>query len=160
MRGMTRFVRLSILAALVECALMLGAAQAASAQSGPTRVQQDPSVLTACSVSNATAAINNQVTVTITPPSGQYVYICGIDVASSQNATSTVNTNLQYTSTNLGGWSWKYSLAATVNIAITQAFYFNNPVKSAAAGTAVTVVSPGATANTAFNINVYYYFAP
>jgi hypothetical protein len=131
-----------------------------SSMSAQTLVQQTPTVLTACTPINATAAVNNQVTLTLTPPSGQYVYLCGWDVVSSQNATATANTNVSYTSTNLGGWAWKYSMAATANLAISQPFYFNFPVKSAAPGTAVTLISPSALAQTSFSINAYYYFAP
>lgn len=125
-----------------------------------TLVQQSATALNACSTLNATAAVNNQVTLTLTPPSGQYVYLCGLDVTVSQNGTATANTNVSFTSTNLGGWAWKYSLPATINLALVQPFYFSIPVKAAAAGTAVTIVSPSATAQTAFSINGYYYFAP
>lgn len=125
-----------------------------------TLVQQSATALNACSTANSTAAVNNQVTLTITPPSGQFVYLCGLDITVSQNGTATANTNASFTSTNLGGWAWKYSLAATANLALVQPFYFSIPVKGAAAGVAVTVVSPTALAQTAFSINGYYYFAP
>lgn len=147
---------------LLLVSLCLAAAPLA-AQS-PTLVQQSPTMLNACTAFNGTAAVNVQVTVTLTPPAGQYVYVCGIDVASSQNATSTANTNATYTSTNLGPsgntWGWKYSLAATANLAISQSFYFTQPLKSTQPGIAVTIVSPAALAQTAFSINAYYYFAP
>lgn len=134
----------------------------ASAQQGvPGQlVQQSPTDLGACTAANATAAVNNQVTLTITPPNGMSVYICGIDVSVSQDGTATVNTNTQFTSTNIGGWKWTYSLAATANLSITQFFDFNHPIKSTTPGTAVTIVSPTAKADTAFNINAYYYIAP
>lgn len=130
----------------------------------PTLVQQSQTMLNACTAFNQTAAVNAQVTVTLTPPAGQYVYVCGIDVASSQNGTSTANTNSQYTSTNLGPsgntWGWKYSLAAAANTAISQSFYFTQPLKSTQPGVAVTIVSPTALAQTAFSINAYFYYAP
>jgi hypothetical protein len=130
----------------------------------PTVIQQSATMLHACTAQNATAAVNNQVTLTLTPPAGQYVYVCGIDVTSSQNGTSTANTNSQYTSTNLGPagntWGWKYSMAATANLAISQAFYFTQALRSTQPGVAVTIVSPAALAQTAFSINAYYYFAP
>ncbi len=126
----------------------------------PVPTQQQAQRADACTAMNATLAVNNQVTLTITPQSGQYVYLCGWDLTVSQDGTSTVNTNQSFTSTNLGGWAYKYSLAATANLTLTQPFYFNIPVKSAAAGTAVTIVSPTAKANTAFSINAYYYTAP
>lgn len=150
--------RLGLLGILVYC-LLLSGTPAHAQQNGASRVQQDATMLNACTPTNQTAAVNTQVTVTLTPPAGQSVYLCGIDVTASQNATSTANTNLTFTSTNLGGWLFKYSLAATVNIALSQSFYFSQPVKSVIPGTAVTVVSPAATAQTAFSINAYYYFA-
>lgn len=138
-------------------------ASIASAQQ-PTIIQQSATMLHACTAQNATAAVNVQVTLTLTPPAGQYVYLCGIDVSTSQNATSTANTNLTYTSTNLGPagstWLWKYSLAATANLAIAQAFYFTQALRSTSPGVALTIVSPAATAQTAFSINGYYYYAP
>jgi hypothetical protein len=123
-------------------------------------IQQSPTELRACTPAHADGAINNQQTVTITPPSGQSVYICGLDVSASQNATATANTNVKFTSTNIGGWAYTYSLAATANIMMAQAFNFSQPIKSVIPGTAVTIVSPAALANTAFSINVYYYQAP
>lgn len=126
----------------------------------PVVVQQSPVLLTACTTAHATAAVNTQATLTLTPPNGLYVYFCGWDVAISQNGTATANTNLSFTSTNLGGWAFKYSLPATANESRVQAFYFSFPVKSAQAGVAVTIVSPAAQVNTAFAINGYYYFAP
>lgn len=147
---------------LLACAFVLASGPAWA--QAPTLVQQSATMLHACTAQNATAAVNVQVTLTLTPPAGQYVYVCGIDVASSQNATSTANTNSQYTSTNLGPagstWAWKYSIAATANLAITQAFYFTQALRSTQPGVAVTIVSPAALAQTAFSINAYYYFAP
>lgn len=148
---MKKLTILAILATLIV-------STAAIAQ--PVPVDQAATRASACTAANATAAVNNAVTLTLTPPSGYYVYLCGFDIAISQDGTATVNTNQSFTSTNLGGWAWKYSLPATANTQLTQSFYFNNPVKSAAAGTAVTVVSPAAKANSAFSINGYYYFAP
>lgn len=145
-----------VAAALIVAAAIASPGHKAKAQ---TLVQQTASELRACTPINATAAVNNAVTLTLTPPSGWYVYLCGWDVASSQNGTATANTNVSYTSTNLGGWAWKYSIAATANLSITQAFNISL-VKSAAPGTAVTIVSPSALAQTAFSINAYYYFAP
>jgi hypothetical protein len=151
--------RFSLLGVIGLCLLLAGAPTQAQ-QNGASRVQQDATMLNACSPTNQTAAVNTQVTVTLTPPSGQSVYICGVDLTASQNGTATANTNSTFTSTNLGGWLWKYSIAATANLAISQAFYFSQPMKSVIPGTAVTIVSPAALAQTAFSINVYYYFAP
>lgn len=157
MKRFTRDYRLPIaLTILLFSALLGSVGRKALAQ---TLVQQSATALNACSAANATAAVNNQVTLTLTPPSGQFVYLCGLDFAASQNATSTANTNSVVTSTNLGGWAYKYSLAAVANTSLTQSFYFTNPVKAAASGTAVTIVSPAALAQCAFSINAYYYFS-
>jgi hypothetical protein len=123
-------------------------------------VQQSPTELRACVPTHNDLAVNNQVTLTITPPPGQSVYICGLDVTASQNGTATINTNSKFTSTNIGGWVFEYSLAATANTMMAQAFNFSQPLKSVIPGTAVTIVSPAAIANTAFSINAYYYTAP
>jgi hypothetical protein len=122
--------------------------------------QQAATRLDACSSQNAAGAVNAQITVTITPPNGMYVYVCGIDLLASQDATATVNTNLAFTSTNLGSWRYTYSMPATVNITQTYNSMWNSVVKSTAAGTATVITSPAATLHTAFSINVYYYIAP
>src|SRR4051812_2777664 len=112
---MKRFITIAVFALLAGVSLY--------AQQGVpgTIVQQSPTELRACSPTHSDAAINTQVTVTLTPPSGQSVYICGIDFTASQNATATANTNSQFTSTNLGGWKFTYSLAATANTMFGQA---------------------------------------
>ena len=127
-----------------------------------TAIQQVPTRLDACTPINATAAINNAVTLTITPPAGQFVYLCGWDLTVSNNGTgAVVATNLSFTSTNLSGWKVAYSMVGTAN---TTGFQyntaFNSPIKSSAAGTAVTIVSPAANAQAVYNVNAYYYFAP
>lgn len=145
-----------VLLALLLC---VGAAFAQAGVPG-TLVQQSPTELRACTPAHADGAVNSQQTVTLTPPAGQSVYVCGIDFSASQNGTATANTNSTFTSTNLGGWKFVYSLAATANTMFGQAMNFSQPLKSVIPGTVVTVVSPAALTNTAFSINVYYYYAP
>ena len=111
-----------------------------------------------CTTANARAAVNNAVTLTLTPPDGQHVYLCGWELTVSQNGTSTANTNLVFTSTNLGGWAYAYSLAATANLSLTHAVRLAWPVKSTTATTAVTFVSPAAQTNTAFSISAFYFY--
>ncbi len=106
---------------IIVCALVaLLAPIAASAQQGV----QNPSSSTlvaitaqpALTTQNATAAINNPVTLTITPPAGQFVYLCGLDLIVANDATgAVVATNLSFTSTNIGGWAYKYSMVGTAN---------------------------------------------
>jgi hypothetical protein len=128
-----------------------------------TIVQQSPTLLNACTPMNATAAVNTAVTLTITaPPSGQYIYICGIDLAVSFNASAAVaSTNVSFTSTNLGPagatWAWKTSWVGTANA---QPFTFQYPVRATSPGTAVTIVAPAIQTTTAYSITAYYYVAP
>ncbi len=147
---MKRFI-LAVIVALVSAS--------AFAQAIP--VQQQATRPDACSTVNATAAVNNTATVTLTPPNGQYVYVCGIDLTVSDDATGAVaQTNVSFTSTNLGGWAYKYSFANAANTTLSQVFVFNVPLKSAVAGTVVTLVSPAINLHAAYSINAYYYFAP
>jgi len=111
----------------------------------------------ACTPINKVGAANAQITLTIPAVAGQYIYVAGIDLTAAQNATATVATLSQFTSTNLGGWIYQFSLAATANAQVSEHFYFTTPLKAPIAGTAVTIVSPAAATNTAFNINACYY---
>jgi hypothetical protein len=144
--------------------VLLALCAAAVAQQGipGTLVQQSPTMLNACTVITKNGGINTAITTTITPPASQFVYICAIDLTLSNDATGTgVSTNLSWTSTNLGAWSYQFSQVGTANTTpIDKNFYFTFPVKSANAGTAVTLVSPAVNAHAAYNQNVYYYFAP
>jgi hypothetical protein len=130
-------------------------------QNGATRVQQDPTMLHACTATNSTGAVNATfTTITLTPPAGQSVYICGADIAVSFDATGgTASTNVAFTSTNLGGWQWKMSWVGTASTTITQPFYFSQPMKAVIPGTAVTFISATANLHAAYSANVYYYFA-
>lgn len=122
----------------------------------PVAISSTPATTTA----NNTAAINNPVTLTLTPPAGQFVYVCGLDLIVANDATGAVAaTNLSFTSTNLGGWAYKYSMVGTANTnGVDRSFAWTHCVKSAAATTAVTIVSPAANAHATYSINAYYYF--
>jgi hypothetical protein len=123
-------------------------------------VQQSATPLNGCSVSHQDAAINTTVTVTITPPSGQYVYICNWDyqVANDGTGTGPAQVNVKWTTTNMGGLAAEYSINLTANLQVVNTFNYYIPVKSAQAGVAVTFVSPAIAAHTAYSANVYYYF--
>ena len=133
---------------------------AAPSVSAQTLTNQSPTKPDACSTANAVNAVNTQTTLTLTPPNGQYVYLCGLDVIASEDATSTIQTQAKWTSTNIGGWSFTFSMPAPANLNTAQAFNWSIPVKASAAGTAVTIVSPAAAAHVAYSVNAYYYFAP
>lgn len=128
-----------------------------------TITQQSATDLRACSPKSATAAVNNAVTLTITPPNGMYVYLCGLDVTLANDGTGAVaSTNLSFTSTNLGGWAWKFSQSGTANTTLAQSFVVGAglAIKAAAPGVAVTIVSPVANLDATYSTTAYYYFAP
>lgn len=132
--------------------------------SAQTLIQQSPTMLSACNqIANAgaTIAVATAQTVTITPPAGQYVYLCGLDYSICQNATGAAISNATITTTGLpGNPKYQYSLVATVDACTTtQAYYFGLPLKSNAAGTAVTIVAASQTQASA-TINAYYFTAP
>ena len=114
---------------------------------------------------SATAAVNNQVTLTIpAPASGLYNYVCTLSYHASQDGTATAQTNAVTTSTNFNSFAIKYSLTATATINYDEKFVWGTPatgcVKSTTAGTATTFVSPANGANIAFTWNATYYQAP
>lgn len=117
-------------------------------------------------VLTATAAVNNQVTLTLPAPtaSGYYNYVCSLFYHASQDGTATAQTNAVTTSTNFNAFAIKYSLTATATINYHQDFNWGQPgsgcVKSAAPTTATTFVSPAAGANIAFTWGAAYYQAP
>lgn len=154
------------LGALLALALGLGIAQAQ--QAGVIAIQQTPSRLDACNalaLAGGTPTVNTQVTATLNVPAGQYAYICSISGTVCANATGgTALTNGNFTSTNLpSNPTWQISFAGTLNTCANTAIAetFNGPpLKSSNAGTNVTIVSPAAGAQNAYQIRVTYYTAP
>lgn len=129
-----------------------------------TRVQST-SALYPLSALSATAAVNNQVTLTIpAPPTGWYNYVCSLSYHASQDGTATAQTNAVTTNTNFGTFALKYSLTATATINYHEEFMWGSPgsgcVKSTSPSTATTFVSPAAAANLAFTWKAAYYQAP
>lgn len=139
-------------------------AQAPASPPNATPVQETLSMYYTTPIS-ATAAVNNQTTLTIPAPAGGlYNYVCSLTYHASQDGTSTVQTNAVTTSTNFNSFALKYSLAATANINFDQQFNWGTPgtgcVKSAAPGVTTTFVSPVAGANIAFTWYATYFQAP
>jgi hypothetical protein len=131
----------------------------AQAQNAP--VQQVPSRLDATGgVASAVGAVNTAETATITVPAGLYAYITAIGIEACENATGTAANLLTFTSTNLqGSPTWLFSVTgAEICYRIFEPYA--TPLKSATAGTNVTIVSPVATATVGFGIRAYYYLAP
>lgn len=122
-----------------------------------------------CTPTTAVSTAGAAVTLTLTPPVGQFVYLCSWDVTVSNNNTGTVITNKQVTSTNLGAtsgigssgstWSWTFSNASAASNQVAGTFGFQGgmPIKSAAATTPVTIVCP-AMSNYICSVSAYYYF--
>ena len=158
--------RLSALATLVVSVLIYAAVVHAqnSPQAGTNPVQSTQSLYYTTPISS-TAAVNNQVTLTIpAPAAGLYNYVCTLDFHASQDGTATAQTNAVTTSTNFNSFAIKYSLTATATINYDKAFVWGTPAtgcaKSAASGTATTFVSPAAGANIAFTWTSTYFVAP
>jgi hypothetical protein len=152
------------------CALAFSAglafAQQAPVQQAPTRLDASTGVCALAGAVNQTQAAG---TCTVTPPAGQYVYFNYMQVGACQDGTASISgIQLNFTSTNLNGWVQETSTlsAATittnpfVNLCAYVGGALTAPLKSAAAGTAVTIVPPAQTAHMSFPINLNYYFAP
>ena len=158
-----RRILLSVLALLALSAA--AQAQVAIQQSG-TMLNAATSVASTAPAVNATQAAG---TVTITPPAGQYVYFTGIYVAACGDGTASQSSIQQnFTTTNLGSLTIEtsYISAATItsNPGASQCdrvtLPFAVPLKSAVAGTAVTIVPPAQAAHMSFPIVATYYVAP
>lgn len=155
------------LLAVAICAILAAipiALYAQSIDSAATRVQGSSSLYPLVAISS-TAAVNNQVTLTIpAPASGWYNYVCYLSYHASQDGTATAQTNAVTTNTNFGTFALKYSLTATATINYHEDFYFGSPatgcIKSTSPSTATTFVSPAAGANIAFTWKASYYQAP
>lgn len=140
--------------------------------SNPAPIQQDPTRLDAggalCSLATAVNATQAAGTCTITPAASQFVYITSILVGQCQDGTASISgIQLNFTTTNLNGLVLETSVlsAATIatnpgtNLCAYTVLPLAAPIKSAAAGTAVTVVPPVQTAHVSFPITVIGYFA-
>lgn len=153
---------------LLSFALLAGLLAPAAAQN--VQVQQSSQDLTAGTfavVGTNYNTVNTQSTATIVPPAGQFVYITGLYLSACQDATGTASTNLAFTTTGLGSGAtaspqFAFSEPAAVNTCTGQPglVTFAKPLKSAAAGTNVTVVSPTAVTHTGFGITVFGYYGP
>jgi hypothetical protein len=150
---------------------LLCLAGAAFAQAPPvaqTATRQDAATVV-CSTApavNATAATG---TCTVVPPAGQFLYLVALYVAACGDGTaSTSSIQQNFTTTNLNGLviETSYLSAATIatNPGASQcdrvSMPFATPLKSAAAGSTVTIVPPAQAAHMSFPIVALGYFAP
>lgn len=161
MKTLTRFAL--ALAAVVALAFVPALAQNAQ-DATSTRVTPTVALYYQTPISS-TAAVNNQVTLTIpAPAAGLFNYVCSLNYHASQDGTATAQTNAVTTSTNFNSFAIKYSLTATATINYDTQFVWGTPstgcVKSTLAATATTFVSPAAGANIAFTWQATYFQAP
>ncbi len=116
---------------------------------------------TSCTTSQDTVA---NLTLTISPPAGNYVYLTGLYFEVAPNATASTSNTL-WTATNLTGspqWLTGTTTAAAAN---PSAPYFINEVyptalRSTVAGTAVTIVPSATTASAFICLHAVGYFNP
>ena len=169
----------SLKLALLASALAFALAAPASAlpsvmNAAPT--QQDPSRADAAAGSCSYAPAVNQTaastTCTITPPAGQFVYVDSLIFKACLDGTASISSIQQdYTSTNIGAplLTWQTALIsgstittnATTNLCDTSPNLAGpTPLKSIAAGVAVTFVPPAQAAHASFGMFVAYHFAP
>ena len=116
---------------------------------------------TNCTTTQETVA---NLTLTITPPSGNYVYLTGLYIQVQPNATASTSNTL-WTSTNLTGspqWLTGTTTAAAANPSVpyTVAEVYPTALKSTVAGTAVTIVPSATTASAFICAKVVGYFNP
>ena len=129
-------------------------------------IQQSGSRLDACNVTTtATGAANTAVTATLTPPAGQYVYVCAIYISQAANAAVTgaagpapifTTTNLP---TNIVWWGNNATQGTGLLTVVTDSTY-GFPMKSQTPGTAFTIVTSAGQSTNSVRINVEAYFAP
>ncbi len=154
-----------ILGAVSALALLAGASQA-NAQVAPqfgSIVQPSSTHLDATAVVGTLAtAINATTSLSFTPPSGQYLYVSEIYFNVCANGTGTAQAQVSFTTTNLPGPpAFEYSIPATANTCVQLGpFMFPNGLKSSAAGTAVTFVTPAAAASNSYGAFVSGWYAP
>jgi hypothetical protein len=146
---------LALLAALFFAAPAVAQVQV---QSSATHIDAATQV---CSFAASPVAVNQQETVTCTPAAGQFVYITGLSFDVCTDGTGTAANQVTWTSTNLTGAPvWSFSIAATASICQHFSEPLSTPLKSTAAGTAVTLVSPAAATHNSYHARVYAYSAP
>lgn len=154
---LSRFKGLFLAAAL----LLLSPAAFAQVAPNTAPVQQLGTRLDAAQLVSTSAT--SATTITITPPSGYFVYITGLEITNCAGATAvTAAAVTTVTTTNLSGAAWTLGSGVTAGLCQPQAPNgpFSNPLKSATAGTAVTIVLPTFATNQTIRVSAYYYFAP
>ena len=139
-------------------------AGAALAQNVVPQVQQNSTRLDAATLAcsySAAVAVNQQETTTCTPSAGQYVYIIGISFSACSDSTGAAVGVTDFTTTNLPGTpTFPVAQVAGAGACTQWTVSFATPLKSVAAGTAVTIVSPSASTHLAYQSTVFGYSSP
>ncbi len=114
-----------------------------------------------CSTVNSTAANG---TVTITPPAGLYVYITGVYIDITADATGTTSVATLSTTNLTGGPIWSLGMIIPTANSVGQfrqiSETYTTPMKARTPGTAVTFVPSAQVADSIVCIRVAGYFAP
>ena len=111
----------------------------------------------------ASPAVNTQSTLTIPAVAGESIFVDYIALGACEDATGGALSNQNFTSTNLDGFVWQSSEPSSTasSCVVPQRFEFPfGGLKAAAAGAAVTIVSPAAATHTAFPMLAAYHYAP
>ena len=97
----------------------------------------------------------------VTPPAGQYVYILSVQVLAYTTAARTgAATPIAFTSNGLSvDLQFLFATAAAIGTVEEHKFESALPLKSAAAGAAVSFLAP-ATTSVIWAVNFSYYFGP
>lgn len=116
---------------------------------------------TTCSTSQDTVA---NLTMTITPPAGNYVYLTGLYFEGLANATGATSTTV-WSSTNLTGspaWLTPFTATAAANPSglMSLAEIYPTAIKSTVAGTAVTILPQATSASAFLCAHAVGYFNP
>lgn len=129
-----------------------------AAQAGSTPITEDPTPPRACTALSGGAWGTAQVTLTMTPNAGQYVYIVSFE-QSTGATTAPAATLLNTTTTNLGGKRWGTVAGATATEFPKIQFFPSQPLKATAPG-AATIVGNAAVTSVNYLLDVCWFSAP
>jgi hypothetical protein len=111
---------------------------------------------------NVATSVTTAATLTLTPQSGQYVYLTAVRIQNCAGASAvSAAAPTSVTTTNLNGATWQVGSGTTAGACaqdIVDAFG-GAPLKAAAAGTAVTIVLPTFATNQTVRVSAYWYSA-
>lgn len=135
--------------------------QSAAKADAASFAQMQAGLRTTCSTSQDTVA---NLTITITPPAGNYVYLTGLFIEGLANATGATSTTV-WSSTNLTGspaWLTPTTASAAANPTgmINLSEVYPTALKSTVAGTAVTILPQATTASAFLCAKAVGYFSP